>query len=102
MSHNDTSVHPQGALSNVYAGVMNPSEHSVSVASDAYGSSGDLSDAGTKPEVVHDSVEGAPGIIEGAELAPLGEGKVAADPGLMTKATAMAKDAYAAATGEKQ
>ncbi|WVQ72431.1 hypothetical protein IAR50_001983 [Cryptococcus sp. DSM 104548] len=86
---NDTNMSPQG-VQGAYPGVQNVIERTEPA--EVYVKS-------TGPP--RDVVEGKEGVIEGSELAPLGEDKIASDPGLVTTATAMAKKAYASVTGEQ-
>ncbi|KAK8864323.1 hypothetical protein IAR55_001570 [Kwoniella newhampshirensis] len=107
---NETDVHPTG-VQGVYAGVQNVSTSSTNKPEDVFATGGSLSGhAGVPTESGYEHtiskhpqevVEGQPGVIESTELAPLGDEKVAADPGLVSKATAVAKDAYNAVVGEK-
>ncbi|ORY34060.1 hypothetical protein BCR39DRAFT_518310 [Naematelia encephala] len=96
-SYNDTSVNPQG-VEGAYAGVMNTTEtkggDTAAVGPDLLG------DTGKEIAAKQNVIEGGPGIIESTELAPLGEEKVAADPGLASQATKIAKDAYNSVVGE--
>ncbi|TYJ55963.1 hypothetical protein B9479_003348 [Cryptococcus floricola] len=86
---NDTSMSPQG-VQGAYPGVQNVIEPSEPA--ETYVKS-------TGPP--RDVIEGKEGVIEGSQLAPLGEDKIASDPGLVTAATAMAKKAYTAVAGEQ-
>ncbi|OCF60570.1 hypothetical protein L486_00205 [Kwoniella mangroviensis CBS 10435] len=107
---NDTSVHPTGAQG-VAPGIQNVSTSSTAQSDDVFATGGQLSghsgvptESGYEHTISKDAkdvVEGKPGVIESTELAPLGDEKVASDPGLISQATSLAKDAYSAVVGEK-
>ncbi|WWD17378.1 hypothetical protein CI109_101819 [Kwoniella shandongensis] len=107
---NETDVHPTG-VQGEYAGVQNVSASSGNKSEDVFATGGTLAGhtgvptesgyehtVSAKPQ---DVIEGKPGVIESTELAPLGDEKVAADPGLVSQATSLAKGAYNAVVGEK-
>ncbi|KAK1924129.1 hypothetical protein DB88DRAFT_540208 [Papiliotrema laurentii] len=100
MSLNDTSMHPTGVEA-VYPGVANPTPSNGLTISDVP-SSDSQADKPAPEAPKKDTIEGKPGVIESTELAPLGDGKVAADPGLVTQATILGKKAYEAVVGSSE
>lgn len=82
LNPHETSTHSGNQPEDAYAekGPMSGHEVSSSDPTDPHATGGILS-GHVKPSdpKANDSVEGAPGVIESTELAPLGEEKIAAD-----------------------
>ncbi|WVR06979.1 hypothetical protein IAU60_004016 [Kwoniella sp. DSM 27419] len=108
---NETDVHPTG-VQGVYAGVQNTTEPSdqqkdvFTTGGDVSGQTGVASEEGYKHPIAapgHEQsvVEAKEGLIESTELAPLGDEKVAADPGFGSQAISAVKAAYNAVAGEQ-